>query len=843
MADIDKALPNEPRKEFEIPGEEEIQEQVIEEVSEQQDAQGPVEVQENEDGSVDISLDPEAATPEGGDEHYANLAEFLPDDVLGSLGSDLNQKYMDYSMSRKDWEQAYTKGLDLLGFKYDNRTEPFQGASGATHPVLAEAVTQFQALAYKELLPADGPVRTQIIGLQTPDKVQQATRVKDFMNYQIMDQMKEYEPEFDSMLFHLPLAGSTFKKVYYDEVEGRAVSKFVPADDLVVPYTATSLDDAEAVIHKVKISENELRKQQIAGFYRDIDLSAPQDKETDVEKKERELEGVSKTKNDDLYTLLECHVNLDIEGFEDVNPETGEPSGIKLPYIVTLEEGSREILSIKRNYEVGDPNKNKVQYFVHFKFLPGLGFYGFGLIHMIGGLSRTATAALRQLLDAGTLSNLPAGFKMRGIRIRDDAQSIQPGEFRDVDAPGGNLRDSFMMLPFKEPSQTLLSLMGVVVSAGQRFASIADLQVGDCNQQAAVGTTVALLERGSRTMSAIHKRIYSALKNEFKLMARVFKLYLPQEYPYDVVGGQRMIKQTDFDDRVDILPVADPNIFSQTQRISLAQTELQLASSNPQMHNLYQAYRNMYEALGVKNIDSVLIKPMQPMPKDPALEHIDALASKQFQAFPGQDHRAHITSHLNFMATNIARNNPMVMASLEKNIFEHISLMAQEQVEIEFRDELIQIQQMQAAMQQNPMMAQQMQIQLKMLTEKIEGRKAVLIAEMMEEFMNEEKKITSQFDNDPIAKLRSRELDLRAMENDRKEREGKERMDLDKMKAMMNQSNQDEKLDQNEELAKLRADTSIEKTILSKTIPNVDSMMKNSAPTMPKVKIFRGGNE
>jgi len=843
MADIDKALPNEPRKEFNVPGEEEIQEQVIEEVSEQQDAPDDVEVTENEDGSVDINLDPQAASPEGGDEHYANLADFLPDDVLGSLASDLNQKYMDYSMSRKDWERTYTQGLDLLGFKYDNRTEPFQGASGATHPVLAEAVTQFQALAYKELLPADGPVRTQILGIPTPEKTDQATRVKDFMNYQIMEQMKEYEPEFDSMLFHLPLSGSTFKKVYYDEVEGRAVSKFVPADDLVVPYTATSLDDAEAVIHKVKISENELRKQQIAGFYRDIDLSAPQDKETDVEKKERELEGVSKTKNDDLYTLLECHVNLDNEGFEDVNPETGEPSGIKLPYIVTLEEGSREILSIKRNYEVGDPNKNKVQYFVHFKFLPGLGFYGFGLIHMIGGLSRTATAALRQLLDAGTLSNLPAGFKMRGIRIRDDAQSIQPGEFRDVDAPGGNLRDSFMMLPFKEPSQTLLSLMGVVVSAGQRFASIADLQVGDGNQQAAVGTTVALLERGSRTMSAIHKRIYSALKNEFKLMARVFKLYLPQEYPYDVVGGQRMIKQTDFDDRVDILPVADPNIFSQTQRISLAQTELQLASSNPQMHNLYQAYRNMYEALGVKNIDSVLIKPMQPMPKDPALEHIDALASKQFQAFPGQDHRAHITSHLNFMATNIARNNPMVMASLEKNIFEHISLMAQEQVEIEFRDELIQIQQMQAAMQQNPMMAQQMQIQLKMLTEKIEGRKAVLIAEMMEEFMNEEKKITSQFDNDPIAKLRSRELDLRAMENDRKEREGRERMDLDKMKAMMNQSNQDEKLDQNEELAKLRADTSIEKTILSKTIPNVDSMMKNSAPTMPKVKIFRGGNE
>ena len=825
MADntIDKALPNEPRKEITLPGEEEIQETLVEEVEAELEKPGEVEQIQNEDGSVDINFDPKAASQEGGDDHYANLAEFLPDDTLGSLGSDLNQKYTDYSVSRKDWEKTYIQGLDLLGFKYDQRTEPFQGASGATHPVLAEAVTQFQALAYKELLPADGPVRSQILGLQTPDKVQQADRVKDFMNYQIMDQMKEYEPEFDSMLFHLPLAGSTFKKVYFDEVEGRAVSKFVPADDLVVPYTATSLDDAEAIIHKVKISENELRKQQVAGFYRDIDLAAPQDKESEVDRKERELEGVSKSKNDDLYTLLECHVNLDLEGFEDTDTQTGEPSGIKVPYIVTLEEGSREILSIKRNYEIGDAKKNKIQYFVHFKFLPGLGFYGFGLIHMIGGLSRTATAALRQLLDAGTLSNLPAGFKMRGIRIRDDAQSIQPGEFRDVDAPGGNLKDSFMMLPFKEPSQTLLQLMGVVVNAGQRFASIADLQVGDGNQQAAVGTTVALLERGSRTMSAIHKRIYSALKTEFRLMARVFKLYLPQEYPYDVVGGQKMIKQSDFDDRVDILPVADPNIFSQTQRISLAQTELQLATSNPQMHNMYQTYRNMYEALGVKNIDSILIRPAQPTPKDPALEHIDALGSKPFQAFPGQDHRAHITAHLNFMATNIARNNPMVMASLEKNIFEHISLMSQEQIELEFRDELVQLQQMQQMAQQNPQIGQQAM----MMQQKIEARKAQLIAEMMEEFMNEENKIIGDYGNDPIAKLRARELDLKAQENARREREGQDQMDLDKMKAMMNQSNQEEKLEQNEELANLRADTSIEKTVLSKTLPNAKDMMPN----------------
>jgi hypothetical protein len=458
--------------------------------------------------------------------------------------------------------------------------------------------------------------------------------------------------------------------------------------------------------------------------------------------------------------------------------------------------------------------KKKIDYFVHFKFLPGLGFYGFGLIHMIGGLSRTATAALRQLLDAGTLSNLPAGFKMRGIKMRDEAQSIQPGEFRDVDAPGGNLKDAFMMLPFKEPSQTLLALMGVVVQAGQRFASIADLQVGEGNQQAAVGTTVALLERGSRTMSAIHKRLYAAMKKEFNLMARVFKLYLPPVYPYDVVGGQRQIMQTDFDSRVDILPVADPNIFSQTQRISLAQTELQLAASNPRMHNQYEVYRNMYEALGVKDVDLILKPKPQMVPKDPALEHIDALAGMPFRAFPGQDHRAHITAHLNFLATNVARNAPMVSASLEKNCLEHISLMAQEQIELEFREELQQIQQQTLMMRQNPAMMQQnpqMQQQMQQVQQKIEARKAVLIAEMMEDFMKEEKKVTSQFDHDPIAKLRARELDIRAMDNEAKRNEAQQRLNLENMKAMMNQDIQETKIDQNEELAELRADTSIEK--------------------------------
>ena len=803
MAEIDKGLPSNTRTEVKIPGEEQVdvQEEIVE--------KGPVEVTPEEDGGATIDFEPGAINIPGTENHFDNLADILPDDILEPIGNDMVQNFMDYKASRKDWEQSYTSGLDLLGFKYENRTEPFQGASGATHPVLAEAVTQFQAQAYKELLPADGPVRTQIIGASSPPVEQQSTRVKDYMNYLIMDQMKEYEEEFDSMLFHLPLAGSTFKKVYYDVPMGRVVSKFVPADELVVPYTATSLDDAESVIHVVKMSENELRKQQVNGFYRDIDLAPPGNVEqNDVEKKEKELDGTKKVgKQDTMYTLLECHVNLDLEGFEEVGAD-GEPTGVKLPYIVTVEEGSRLVLSIRRNYAPDDLKKNKIQYFVHFKFLPGLGFYGFGLIHMIGGLSRTATSALRQLLDAGTLSNLPAGFKQRGVRVRDEASPIQPGEFKDVDAPGGNLRDAFFPLPYKEPSQTLLNLLGIVVNAGQRFAAIADMQVGDGNQGAAVGTTIALLERGSRVMSAIHKRCYAGMKDEFRLLAKAVAQYLPPEYPYDVVGGQRNIKQADFDNRIDVIPVADPNIFSMSQRITLAQTQLQLATSNPQIHNLYQVYRNMYEAIGVKNVDTVLPPPAPNAPMDPSMEHINALGGKPFQAFPGQDHRAHITAHLNFMSTNMVRNNPAVMAAIQKNILEHISIMAQEQVELEFREQLQQMMMMQQQAAANP----QIQAQLQDLTNQVEARKAVLIAEMTEEFMKEEKKITSQFDSDPLLKLKSREVDLRAMENERKRDNDEAQIDLAKARLMQQGDIAEDKMEQNEDLAKLRAGVSLAKT-------------------------------
>jgi hypothetical protein len=808
MAEIDKSLPN-TKTTIEIPGQTEIEQSIQEEI---QPTDSPVEINMDEDGGAEISFDPNVAAPQGGEDHYANLAEFLDDGVLVEIGSDLEGQYKDYRSSRQDWEMTYTNGLELLGFKYERRTEPFRNASGVTHPVLAESVTQFQSQAYKELLPADGPVRTQIVGKIDSQKEQQSERVRDFMNYQIMSVMKEYEPEFDQMLFYLPLSGSTFKKVYYDAILGRAVSKFIPAEDLIVPYSATSLEDADAIIHVLKISENDLRKQQVSGFYKDVELGQPALKTDPIKEKERELEGVRVERQDNIYTLLECHVNLDIEGFEDKDPQTGEPTGIKLPYVVTIEESSREVLSIRRNYKVDDPLKNKTNYFVHFKFLPGLGFYGFGLIHMIGGLSRTATQALRQLLDAGTLSNLPSGFKMRGIRVRDDAQPIQPGEFRDVDAPGGNLRDAFMPLPFKEPSATLLQLMGIVVEAGQRFASIADMQVGDGNQNAAVGTTMALLERGSRVMSAIHKRLYASLKNEFELLAKVFATYLPPTYPYDVVGGTREIKSADFDDKIDILPVADPNIFSQSQRINLAQTEMQLAMSNPQMHNLYQVYRTMYEAIGVKNIDLILPPPQPPTPVDPSIEHINAMTGQPFQAFAGQDHTAHIEAHLNFMQLNMIQNNPAAMASIQKNVLEHISIMAQEQIQLEFSKELMQMPMLQQQAQMNP----QIQLQLQQMMQMIESRKAKLIAQMTKDYMDEETKINLGA-TDPLVQLKSREIDLRAMENERKKKEAEDRLNLDKLKVMSNRQVADEKLEQNEDLAKLRAGVSLAKQGMQST--------------------------
>ena len=736
--------------------------------------------------------DPEDAVEEETAEQdfYANIAEDMDERVLNQLSSDLISDYQKDKESRKDWEDGYLKGLDLLGFKYVEQNRPFRGAAGVTHPLLAEAVTQFQAQAYKELLPSDGPVKTQVLGLKTDETTEQANRVKDFMNYMIMEKMEEYTPEFDQMLFYLPLAGSTFKKVYYDAMLERAVSKFVPAEDLVVPYYATDLKEAPRITHVIRQSENDLLKKMASGFYREVELMKPQTKDDTIKDKYRSLEGTKKTETDDMmYSVLELHVDLDLSDYISDNEE--DSLGIKIPYIVTIEESSREVLSIYRNYAEGDNKFVRKDYFTHFKFLPGLGFYGFGLIHMIGGLSRTATAALRQLLDAGTLSNLPAGFKSRGMKVRDDDQPIQPGEFRDVDAPGGNIRDQFQLLPFKEPSQTLFNLMGFCVDAGRRFALTTDTAVGEGNQNAAVGTTIALMERGSRVMSAIHKRCYYAMRQEFKLLSKVIAEYLPPEYPYAVYGADRIIKSLDFDARVDVLPVADPNIFSMAQRVTLAQTQLQIAQTNPQLHNLHEAYTRVYEALGTKQIPELLKPEEKPFPKDPAIENAEALQMKIAQAFPEQDHDAHIAAHSAFLRTRMVQINPPVYALLQGHISQHVSFKAQKEV--------------MAMMQQNQqmmMMAQQNPQQFKVM---MDSEVAKRIAQITSELAQAE----SQQDGakqDPLIMLKQRELDLRAMDMQRRaetdalrinnqDEQFEDRLDFDKVKLEVNDEQSDERLE------------------------------------------------
>jgi hypothetical protein len=604
-----------------------------------------------------------------------NLAESIDEDQLNVLGSKLNDNYEEDFQSREDWYHAFTQGLELLGIKYDQeRTQPFQGASGVHHPLLAEAVTQFQAQAYKELLPAGGPVNTQVIGDMDDERAKQAERVREFMNYQITHVMEEYDPDMDQLLFYLPLSGSAFKKVFYDPAMGRACSKFIMAEDLVVPYYATDLMTSPRVTHVVRMTYNDLRKLQVSGFYKDVELSDPAtDFDNEVENKMEELQGITPISEDEEYTLLEMHVNLDIEGFEDVDKE-GNPTGIALPYIVTFVKETNTILSIRKNYREDDPLKRKIQHFVHYKFLPGLGFYGFGLIHMIGGLSQSATSILRQLIDAGTLSNLPAGFKARGMNVSRLDEPLQPGEFRDVDIPGGTLRDAIMPLPYKEPSGTLAQLLGVLVDSGRRFASIADMQVGDGNQEAPVGTTIALLERGSKVMSAIHKRLHYAQKIEFKILARVFSETIPEEYPFDVAGASRSVFVSDFDRRVDVIPVSDPNIFSTSQRITMAQTQLQLAQSAPGIHNLREAYKNMYIALDVKDIDEILIPEPEIFPKDPVSENQDSLMGTELKAFIEQDHDSHVQAH-NFFAQNPnVQSNPAAVAALQAHIQEHFAL-------------------------------------------------------------------------------------------------------------------------------------------------------------------------
>ena len=751
-----------------------------------------IEIVEEDDGSVLVDFDPsEDMADVGFDE---NLAEVMDDRELGAIASELMGEFDANKASRQEWEDAYTEGLELLGFNYQERTEPFRGASGVTHPLLAEAATQFQAQAFNELLPSSGPVRTAIMGDETREKQDQASRVRGFMNYYITNVMDDYTPDMDQMLFYLPLAGSTFKKVYYDEVMGRAVSKFVPAEQLVVPYETSDLDTCSNIAHIIRMNLNDLRKQQIAGVYRDIPIIPQQTDASEVQGELDRITGFEPGSIDYDCTLVEFHADLDLEGFEDVDEE-GEPTGIKIPYIVTISQDNGQILSIRRNYREDDELKRKIQYFVHYKFLPGFGFYGLGLIHTIGGLSRTATAALRQLIDAGTLSNLPAGFKARGLRIRDDEDPLQPGEFRDVDAPGGAIRDSLMPLPFKGPDQTLFQLLGFVVQAGQRFATITDMKVGDGNQNAAVGTTLAMLEQGSRVMSAVHKRLHYAMRIEFKLLSRVMSEFLPQEYPYTVEGGNQSVMASDFDDRVDIVPVSNPNTFSQAQRIALAQTKMQLAGAAPELHNMHEVYRDMYEAIGVTDVDRLMKKvpDEEPRPLDPASENINAMDMVELNAFQGQNHQAHIMAHLVFASSPMTASMPPVAMSIQKHVMEHVKLQAEEQA-------MMQLQ------QAGPMPAEQQEMQLQ-----------ALIAQGVAQGLQQVKQMSAQVSGqgpDPLIKLKEQELQIKSQAEQADAQLDQAKLQLDAQNQQMRGEQFEKRLASQEAMTAARIDSAMQREIM-----------------------------
>ena len=768
------------------------------EVPQPETFEGGAEIMQNPDGGATIQalMGEEGIMVQAEQyDHNANLAEVLDEKLLNELSSELRGQYEEDLESRDEWKEGYVKGLDLLGIKYEERTEPFDGASGVTHPLIAESVTQFQAQSYKELLPSGGPVKINIMGNRTLEREAQAARVREFMNYQITEVMEDYDTDTDQMLFYLPLAGSTFKKIYYDQTRGTAVSKFVPAEDLVVPYQASDINTVSRLTHVLKMDENTIRKMQVAGIYRDVEISASDDDQDVVQEKKDELEGASKGYSDEIFSVLEIHVNLDLEGFEDMGRD-GQPTGIKLPYIVTLDQGSGEILSITRNFEQNDPLKRKIQYFVHYKILPGLGFYGFGLIHMIGGLGRAATSILRQLIDAGTLSNLPAGFKARGIRIRNDDEPLAPGEFRDIDAPGGDLRNSIVPLPFKEPSGTLSNLLAALIEAGRRFVSIADQKLGESSGDMPVGTTVAMLERGMKVMSAIHKRLHYAQKTEFRLLARIFGENLPQQYPYEIAGAEQQIYAADFDGRVDVLPVSDPNIFSMAQRVALAQTQLQIAQSNPDIHNLPAAYRRLYQALEVQNIDEILPPKKEPMPMDPSIENARALQGEVVVAFPQQNHDQHIANHILFMKTPIVATSPNVMAILYAHILEHISLKSNAIAQGEAQQAV----QMQLLAQQGAV--DPASVPPPITPEIVASRVAELEAQFTAEFIQQMAPPEGQ--EDPLVTIRKQELAIRPAEAQRSAEVDQQKLGLEAQKLQQSAATDAARLETQEEIAEER---------------------------------------
>jgi hypothetical protein len=633
-------------------------------------------------GDMEIEIEP---SEESDDDFNANLADDIDDGQLTEIAGDLLGDFDDDLSSRKDWMQTYVDGLELLGLKIEDRTEPWPGACGVYHPMLSEALVKFQAETMMETFPAKGPVRTQIIGKETPQKKEAAVRVQDDMNYQLTDVMTEYRPEHERMLWGLGLSGNAFKKVYFDPSLNRQVSVFVPAEDVVVPYGASDLQSSSRVTHVMRKTPNELRKLMVAGFYRDVELPDPQDTFDEVEKKIAEKMGF-RASTDDRYKILEMHVDLDLEGYEDTD-EDGEPTGIAIPYVVTIEKQTQTILAIRRNWHPEDETKQKRNHFVHYGYIPGFGFYCFGLIHLIGAFAKSGTSLIRQLVDAGTLSNLPGGFKTKGLRVKGDDTPISPAEFRDVDVPSGTIKDNIMTLPYKEPSQVLYSLLGTIVEEGRRFASAADLKVSDMSAQSPVGTTLAILERTLKVMSAVQARIHYAMKQEFRLLRDIIRDYTPEDYEYEPVEGNRRAKQSDYDD-VEVIPVSDPNAATMSQKVVQYQAVMQLAQGAPQLYDLPYLHRQMLEVLGVKNVQKLVPMKDDMKPRDPISENMDAVTGKPIKAFAYQDHQAHITAHQSFMqdpmTAQVIGQNPMaqqIMASLQSHIAEHFGYQYRNMIE------------------------------------------------------------------------------------------------------------------------------------------------------------------
>ena len=753
---------------------------------------------ETEDGGVILDFDPDASTLAslGMLPHDANLAEIVNDSELNVIASDLVGQFKSDKESRADWERAYVDGLDLLGLKNEDRTTPWDGACGVFHPLLSESVIKFQSQAIQELFPASGPVKTSVVGSLTDDKEKQAYRVQNYLNYLLTEKMTEYRSETEKMLFSLPLAGSAFRKIYYDPSMGRPCSMFVPAEDFVVSYGASDLTTCERATHIMKRTSNEIRKLQVSGFYKDIELGAPSNNVDPIEEKYNKLTGDSSSYDlDSRHTILEIQVNLDLAGFED--EEGGEPTGIALPYVVSIDLGSREILSIRRNWYEDDNLKTKREHFVHYQYIPGLGFYGFGLIHMIGGLAKSATSLLRQLVDAGTLSNLPGGLKARGLRIKGDDTPIMPGEFRDVDVPGGSIAENISFLPYKEPSNVLYQLMGDIVEEGRRFASAADVKAADMNAEAPVGTTLAILERSMKVMSAIQARLHASMRVELRILSGLVRDFGPEKYPY-LPDSDDLVSE-DFDDRVDIIPVSDPNAGTMAQRIMQYQAALQLAAQAPEMYDMPLLHRQMLDILGIQDADKIVPTEKDMKPTDPVSENMDIINGKPVKAFIYQDHDAHIQTHMSLTENpevmQIMAKSPnakKAMAEMAAHVQEHLAFKYRQEIEKELGVEL-------------PTPDEH-------LPEDIEYRISRLVAPAAAQITGKAAKEQQaqqalQQAKDPIVQMRQQELQIKQQEVQQRAQAEMAKIQLDMQKLAMKSEIDKERLDQQERLetAKLGA--------------------------------------